>query len=1240
MQKVSDKLRHSASDLVNFSACAHLTHLDLFNLDSPLPKAEDTEEMVLVQQKGFAHEARYWEHLKAEHGRVVDLSDAGPTDEHRYAATRQALASGADVVFQATLLSGPWVGHADFLVRVAIPSQLGNFSYEITDTKLARSSRAKFLLQLCLYSDMLAEVQGVMPKHMHVVLGDGRQETFLVDYYLRYFRRLRARYLDWVGAAERQTYPQKVERCGQCRWRELCAGQWEKDDHLNRVANIARTQIDKLQTSGIGSMRALAQFPLGQSVPRIQPETLDRLRHQAKLQISSAESGQPVYELLPLREGKGFSRLPRPDSGDLFFDMEGDPMAEGGLEYLFGLYFFEEGKAVFKPLWAHSRQQERLAFEVFIDFVTAHLRRFPRAYVYHYAPYETTALKRLMSLHGTRESELDDLLRQGKLVDLYAVVRESIRVGESSYSIKAIERFYSSKAREGDVKTAGASVVFYEKWKATADPTILQAIADYNLDDVRSTFELRQWLLVIRPADAPWAAPLAAGKATDAESRKSEMAVKTALELEDYRRQLLGGLPDDRFDWMQEQRVREMLFHLLQFHRRADKPAWWALFARREASEEDLHNDLEALAGLTQSRDSQKLGDATRYWYRFPEQETKLRTGDSCTITSTMEEVSNVFINEDKLEVSFESEADDLLPANGIALGSGLPINSAVIVGAIRRFVDAYLAENLKFNAGMALLRRELPCVAGIPSGSALLHESESLLVGTLRVVSQLDESYLFIQGPPGAGKTFTGSHVIVDLLKAGKTVGVTSNSHKAINNLLEGVEKVAAKQGFSFRGAKKSTSDASFLNGQFIEDITTSQAITRKLTDYQLVAGTAWLFSSKSVEQKFDYLFVDEAGQVSLANLVAMSTCAKNLVLLGDQMQLGQPIQGVHPGESGQSTLDYLLQGEATISPERGVFLKDTWRMHPDVCRFISEAVYGGRLEPEPRNAAQLLLLSSDSHEELRATGVRFLPVEHEGCSQRCDVEAQVIRAIFGDLLRQRYVDRQGGEHQMGLQNILVVAPYNQQVNWLTRALPEGARVGTVDKFQGQEAEVVLVSMTTSSGQYLPRDLEFLYSKNRLNVAISRARCLAIVVANPKLLEVECAKPEQMALVNTLCWVRDYSCEFGLEKKELRMSTEVVNMAFTREADDTKTFFLPNCRLKKGYEIGRRDHDKEKGIQSYWDALAKLQAMSQPRFRRPNKNGIPGTVTCEPGDSEDVSKAYILQQLAEAEEGADEGLA
>jgi superfamily I DNA and/or RNA helicase len=286
-------------------------------------------------------------------------------------------------------------------------------------------------------------------------------------------------------------------------------------------------------------------------------------------------------------------------------------------------------------------------------------------------------------------------------------------------------------------------------------------------------------------------------------------------------------------------------------------------------------------------------------------------------------------------------------------------------------------------------------------------------------------------------------------------------------------------------------------------------------------VAGTAWLLSSAKLEQKFDYLFVDEAGQVSLANILAMSTCAKNIVLLGDQMQLGQPIQGVHPGDSGKSTLDYLLKGEATIAPELGIFLKDTWRMHPEVCRFISEAVYDGRLEAEPKNVNQRLVLKADANPALMPTGVKFLPVEHDGCSQRSEVEAEVVRSLLDSLLLQSYLDRDGNSHAMSLENILVVAPYNQQVNLLKRVLPEGARVGTVDKFQGQEAEAVLVSMTTSSGQYLPRDIEFLY---RLNVAVSRARCLAVVVANPHLLEVDCKTPEQMALVNTLCWIRDYS--------------------------------------------------------------------------------------------------------------------
>ena len=361
-------------------------------------------------------------------------------------------------------------------------------------------------------------------------------------------------------------------------------------------------------------------------------------------------------------------------------------------------------------------------------------------------------------------------------------------------------------------------------------------------------------------------------------------------------------------------------------------------------------------------------------------------------------------------------------------------------------------------------------------------------------------------------------------MLRSGRKVAVASNSHKAINNLLQGVETVASEKGFAFNGIKRSPSQDSRIDGRFINDVTTSAAFKLEVVSAQLVAGTAWQFSSEDLESTFDYLFIDEAGQVSLANLVAMSTCAKNIVLLGDQMQLGQPIQGVHPGESGQSTLEYLLQGKATISQERGVFLKDTWRMHPDVCQFISDAVYAGRLEAESNNAKQMLVLKQGVHASVKPTGISFIAVKHTGCSQRSDEEASLIAAVFEDLLASSFIDRSGTQHQMTVENILVVAPYNMQVNRLKQVLPEGARVGTVDKFQGQEAEAVLVSMTTSSGEYLPRDIDFLYSKNRLNVAISRARCWAGVVASPDLLDVNVSTPTQMALVNTLCWVQEYS--------------------------------------------------------------------------------------------------------------------
>jgi len=279
-------------------------------------------------------------------------------------------------------------------------------------------------------------------------------------------------------------------------------------------------------------------------------------------------------------------------------------------------------------------------------------------------------------------------------------------------------------------------------------------------------------------------------------------------------------------------------------------------------------------------------------------------------------------------------------------------------------------------------------------------------------------------------------------------------------------------------------------------------------------------------MDQTLDYLFVDEAGQLSLGHLLAMGLSARNIVLVGDQMQLSQPIQGTHPGDSALSALEYLLRDHATVPPERGMFLGVTRRMHPDVCKFISEAVYEGRLHAHPGTSKRKLLLTDRADRALKPAGLSFVDVTHEDCRQRCPAEAQRIKEIFESLLKQCWIEADGYERQIKIEDILVVSPYNMQVNLLETSLPTGARVGTVDRFQGQEAAVVIVSMTTSSAEEAPRGLEFLFSQNRLNVAVSRAKSLAIIVANPRLLEASCAHVEQMKLVNTLCFARAFATE------------------------------------------------------------------------------------------------------------------
>lgn len=1116
MMRQDKELIFSASDLINFMGCTHATFLDIQNLAVPITFPRDDEAAILLQQKGLEHERAYYSRLCAERGSAVEIPGDVPLSE-RVALTRQAMRDGVEVIYQGAFQEGCWHGYADFLLRVdGRPSKLGDYAYEVADTKLARTAKPKHLLQLCVYADLLAAEQGTAPEKLHVVLGDGTTASIRFNGVVHYFKVARARFEAFAGAVPAVSSGDPCGHCTFCRWAGACEAEWDASNHLSLVAGMSRSNTEALRAAGVASLVDLSRMPAGTQVPGIQPATVERLAAQARLQAHHRATGERRTEVLPGTEARGFGRLPLPDAGDIFFDMEGDPLFEGGLEYLFGLVVLEDDREKFLPFWAHDREAEKAAFQQTVDFMTVRLADHPEAHIYHYAAYEETALKRLAMYHGTREAEVDELLRGEKLVDLYKVVREAIRTSEPRYSIKNMEAFYWEDGRTGDVKTAGESIVIYERWRRLRDPKLLEDIAQYNEFDCLSTRRCRDWLISLRPPGAAW-------------KGKPELKVVDPAKVEERREAeentarvaaaLLRGVEDEGH-WHQ------LLVDLLEFHRRESKPTYWAMFSRQGGSCEQLLDDAECLADL-----QPQPGVAPRpekrsmiHTFTFPAQDFKLRAGDQPLRSDTLEAAGEIVsIDEESRVIEIKLGPSKPQIDAGTCLIPPRPIGDKELRAAVYRYAEAVAAGGEdRYGAVTAVLRRDLPRISGREPATPVM-EGADTTAGAIAALRHLEDSYLLIQGPPGTGKTYTSAQAIVTLLADGKRIGIASNSHKAINQLLGEVETLADKRGIRARGVKKSSREEQFLgSGGWIEDVLKPEQVTPA---HQLVAGTVWVFARPEHDLAFDYLFVDEAGQVGLANIVAMGVAARNIVLVGDQMQLSQPVQGTHPRASGISGLAHLLGDHPTVPPEQGVFLPVTRRMHPALCRFISDAVYDGRLRADEQAENQRITAEvSQDPDAIAPAGVRFVPIDSLGCTQRSVPEAERLSRTYQALLGKSWIDREGVAHVIDADAILVVSPYNMQVDLLRRTLPPGARVGTVDKFQGQEAAVVLISMATSSGDDLPRNIEFFYSRNRLNVAISRARCLAVIYANPRLLEIPCATIAQVELVDGLCWAKQFA--------------------------------------------------------------------------------------------------------------------
>ena len=1154
MRLNGDGFVYSATDLVGYLECGHLSRLERAAAAGHLPRPNIPDPVLdRIAKRGELHEQRFRDSLEKSGVAVtaIDRVDSLPYGQQIRVgsdATLAAMRAGAQVVYQAVLFDGRRIGIADFLCRVETPSDLGKWSYEVWDTKLARHAKASAVLQLCMYSEMVAALQRRQPENMHLALGGIARErvSFRVADYAAYYRLVTRSFEDFLGAEPifpLESEPEPVSHCETCRWSQNCRARWRVQDDLALVANLDTRHRRVLRESGVISRTGLAELPDtdAMQIEGLGRASLRRAQDQAEIQVRGELLGKVISDrLAPAsnREGgldpnHGLLMLPEPSAGDLFVDFEGDPFFESqdadGIDYLFGV--LEPGRPdakgcpEFHAFWAIDQGTvtsagERRAFEAFIDLILDRLKLDPNLHVYHYAPYEPNTVKKLSGRYGTREEEVDRLLRGRVFVDLYRTVRQGVRASVESYSIKRLEPLYGF-SRTIDLREAGESIVEFETWLELDNENkreeLRSGIEQYNRDDCLSTFHLRIWLEGQRAElERDLGVDLPRPPIPEPEETQDSEAQQAVNELADA---LVEGLSAATGEMDRDQHAKWLLAQLLNWHRREDKGFWWRYFyLRDELSDAERREESDSLGELVLAGSRPAPRPNTQsivYRFRFPPQDHALKLDSTPHDPETGKSVGTVVGIDDQLGAIDIRRGNKSAPPNPTSLIPFEYVRPGPKPTSLQQLARWVLADGIDApgpnRVGRDLLRHHPPRF-GLATGQPLPGPGEAAAAAARRLALDLDGSYLAIQGPPGSGKSTVGAQIIVDLVEAGKSVGVTANSHRVFGELLAKVSREAEKRGIAVRIGQRSRED-DVIPGAMPLD--TSRAVTSLQAEtFDVIGGTTWLWARADVESSVDVLVIDEAGQMSLADALAASTCAQNLVLLGDPQQLNQPLKGVHPPGAERSALGHVLDGERVMPADRGIFLDGSWRLHPDISAYTSEVFYEGRLRSHPGRER----LSLAGCAPLSGTGIRFVSVSHEGHSNSSPEEALAIAGLIEALLGSgaRYTDANGDRHPITRSDILVITPYNAQVAEISAALP-GLRVGTVDKFQGQEAPISIYSMASSSAAEAPRGMEFLYNLNRLNVATSRAQCLAVVAGNRNLLQVRCRTPRQMRLANAL---------------------------------------------------------------------------------------------------------------------------
>jgi predicted RecB family nuclease len=1117
----------SASDLTAASACewALMRSLDAMRGKAVIVPAIDDPMLERAGKLGDVHEKKVLHSLEAELGPAVEItrpsygSGNWREDMNRAAAeTEAALRAGAPLVFQGAFFDGEFQGYSDFLVR----SDEGP-AYEVWDSKLARHAKLPALLQLAAYVDQLRKIGIDASDTVRLVLGDQEQSVHDVADILPVYLHRRARLRELIDGRlddPDATYwgDPRYTACGRC---AVCAPEVESHRDLLLVAGMKLTQRALLIDSGIETIDELAASST--SVEGMPHRTLAALKAQASIQLEATEASTPFTVFAP----QTLASIPPEDAGDIFFDFEGDPLYEEkrrwGLDYLFGVYGAE---GEFTTFWAEDLAEEKAAFVAFMGFVASRRAAHPGMHIYHYASYEKTHLLSLAVRHDVFERDVDDLLRQNVLVDLYPIVRRSVRVGSHSYSIKKLEPLYMGEEHRTGTASAVDSVQQFADYSDardagdTAEAARLRAdIVQYNRYDCLSTLRLRDWLVGLAREHG-----VEPGTADAAPERLPDIPDPTYTALTE----LVADVAVEDRTPLQE--AIALAAAAIDYHRREDKKFWQEHFARLLEPDESVFGEQRgvllidsvevvedwhkpsARSGIARTlRITGTPAPGTRFSLKNqpyvlydaphppvvaspPLNDPAMRLGHNRLKLLEIEDEGTLLVSE---RLGDGGDEHSHLP---VALTPPGPIRVTGQKESILEWGGQVLAAQGDFaDPAFEILMRNPPRGALAPVEGDAWPAIVTTLLG-------LDRSYVAVQGPPGSGKTFVGSHVIADLVARGWRIGVVAQAHATVQNVL----KAVIERGVDPGRVGKVPVDGDAAAHPWTELTATSAPRFLAQPGGYVFGGTAWTFTNAALvpHKHFDLLVIDEAGQYSLANTIAVSRAATNLLLLGDPQQLPQVTVGSHPEPINESALGWLSAGHDVLPDELGYFLPQSWRMDAALSRPVSRLSYAGRL----RSAA------ATANRSLKdvAPGLHDVPVEHRGNATSSPEEADAVVALVRGLIGTPWTD--AGTAPLTQHDFIVVAPYNAQVDLIADRLAAAGlgdvSVGSVDKFQGHEAVISIVSLAASSAAEVPRGIEFLLMPNRLNVAISRAKWAAYLVHSPALADHLPSNAENLAVL------------------------------------------------------------------------------------------------------------------------------